>query len=63
MKKFSKVLALVLCFAMIACFAACGETDKTGGTTAADATKAALEANDSAEPEVTEQRETCMPSS
>ena len=40
MKKFSKVLALVLCFAMIACFAACGETDKTGGTTAADATKA-----------------------
>ncbi len=40
MKKFSKVLALVLCFAMIACFAACGETGKTDGTTAADGTKA-----------------------
>lgn len=40
MKKFSKVLALVLCFAMIACFAACGETGKTDGTTAADETKA-----------------------
>lgn len=32
MKKFSKILALVLCFAMIACFAACG--GKTEGTEA-----------------------------
>ena len=28
MKKFSKVLALVLCFAMIACFASCGDSSK-----------------------------------
>ena len=38
MKKFAKVIAIVLCFAMIACFAACG--DKTGGTENADTTAA-----------------------
>ena len=38
MKKFAKVIALVLCFAMIACFAACG--NKTEGTENKDTTAA-----------------------
>lgn len=47
MKKLAKVLALILCFSMIVCFAACG--DKTGGTETGDETTAAAEGDETKE--------------